>query len=175
MTIARWTLALVLSVAVGGGVVRADVSLFALQEVGDPFRLTSARIEFPDTQRAVIAVNFENRTAQPVSTRQIFLSASRFLTTSEAEGANRLVTTCGVTGHVDEAGRTPQIVAPGASATVHLSIDLTVDCQRDPLHEHFYVYVDRVSVNLEGRYTQPAWQRTAEDFARLLEAALPHP
>jgi len=157
-----------------GSAIAAEVSVIPLQEADDPFRLTNAKIYLPDADHAVIAVAVENRTTQPISTFQIFLSASRFLTASEAEAAGRMVLTCGKMGHLDGAEHR-QLIAPGGSATVEFSIDLTVNCQRDPRHEHFFVYVDRVSANAEGRYTEPAWQRTSADIARLLHTAMPHP
>ena len=67
------------------GAIAADVSVIPLQEADDPFRLTNARIGFPDAAHAVIAVALENRATQPISTYQILVSASRFLTRSEAD------------------------------------------------------------------------------------------
>jgi len=157
-----------------GSAMAADVSVIPLQEDSDPFRLTNARIRFSDADHGVIAVALENRTTQPISTYQILVSASRFLTPSEGEAAKRFVFTCGKMGHLDGAER-PQMIAPGGSAAVEFSINLTENCRRDPAHEHFFVYIYLVSASPDGKLREPAWQRTSADFTRLLGAAMPHP
>jgi len=158
--------------ALGGAIVPA-VAVTSLQRDGDPVRLTNAKIDFPDAEHAIIAVALENRTTQPISTYQILLSASRFLTPSEREAAKGLAFTCGKMGHLDGAER-PRMIAPGGTAVVEFSINLTENCRRDPAHEHFFVYVYFVSGSPDGKLREPAWQRTSEDFVRLLTAAMPH-
>jgi hypothetical protein len=171
MNMARFGVLACILVAFSGAIA-ANGSVIALQDSDDPLRIIEARIDFREPQQAVIHVTLENRSAQPLSTFQIFLSAARYFTRADLEASGRLAFACGKMGHVDDAAVAPQTIASGESATVAFSIDVSVNCRRGD-QERFYVYVDRISATREGRYTEPAWQRKTADVTRLLEAATP--
>jgi hypothetical protein len=154
-------------VALFGAGVRADSVAIPLADPDDPIRIVNAAIDFTDTARPAMVLELENRTAFPVSTRDVWLSTARFFTKGEnLRSGNRKVWDCGL-GASAAFEEKAQMIAPGGSATSRLTLS---QCEHNREHEHYFVTVER----LAHKFSEPSWKRDPQQFARLLTAAMPH-
>ena len=161
----RQTLVAVLFV-VGGIGSAADSLVIPLVDPADPVRITNARMDFVDDVHPVMIVELENETEQPVDTGHVWFQFGRFYTKGEMDRAgNRKVWDCQTITSA-RSSQPLRAIAPGARVTVLL----TLSCEPNRDHEHFFVEVTRV-----GNFSSPSFKRKPDDFARLFAAAQPHP
>ncbi len=170
MTVSAWTRTAIATVALSAASAWTQVAVLPLVDADDPVRLSDAAFDNADPSRPAITVTLANTTPLALSTSQIWLSVSRFFTPAEVRrNGDRIVSSCGIMARAnnDEAA---QVIPPGARVQVKLGLRQT--CVLDPRHEHFFVFVERITA--DQRFQDATWKRDPADFGRLLQAAMPH-
>lgn len=110
-----------------------------------------------------------NRTKTVLSTGDVWLSSERFFTREEMrQNGDRIALDCGFIGSAVLRDRSRDI-QPGAQAAV--AIPIPQPCRLDHAHEHFFVYVERITTG--GRFDNVIWKRELGDALRVL-LATPH-
>lgn len=165
-----WIALIAAAVIVGGLSTQATVTVLPLFEPDDPVRLSGGAFDSEDPSHPAITVTLENTTSLALSTSRVWLSVSRFFTPAEVRrNGDRIVSSCGIMARAnnDEAA---QVIPPGTKVQVKLGLGQT--CVLDPQHEHFFVFVERITAG--QRFADATWKRDPADFGRLLQAAMPH-
>jgi hypothetical protein len=170
MDVPAWTGIALTMVGLSVAPAWAQITVLPLGDAGDPITISGAAFDGDDPSRPVITIRLENTTSQPLATDRIWLSVSKFYTPAEMQrNGDRVAFTCGITARANNSEPT-QIVHPGASVPIRFWAG--PNCGLDPGHTHFFIVVERITPG--QRFVEFTWKRDPADFARLLQAAMPH-